>query len=213
MRIWLVSLLLAASVVGSAAAESLNSTFAVRLYGAPVGRMVIAANVDGSTYAATGEFRTTGLIGLLARVRFTMHARGVGALPDLSTRSYSEDLDTGYRQSAISFSFAASDPRVDPLTALIATIADRPISIGCAYDGRTFDGERSMRISIRKASDEADRTVCAGQLTRLQGYTDAELAEARGFAFSVEFRHADDLLVVEQAAVRTIHGHVSLVRR
>lgn len=213
MRIWLVSLVLAVSVAGNAAAESLTSTFGVRLYGAPVGRMVIATNADGSSYAATGEFRTTGLIGLLAKVRFTMRARGVGALLNLSARSYSEDLDTGYRTSAVSVSFTASDPRVDPLTALVATLADRPAQLGCAYDGQTFDGLRSMRVSIREASDDAERLVCAGQLTRLQGYTDAELSEARGFPFSTEFRRAGDMLVVERAAVRTIHGHVSLVRQ
>jgi Protein of unknown function (DUF3108) len=217
MRYWLVSLglglALVAALAAGATAESLNSTFGVRLYGAPVGRMVVAANTDGKSYAAKGEFRTTGLAGLLARVRFTMSAHGVGTVPRLSPRSYSEDLDTGYRSSSTSLAFAASDSRIDPLSALLAVLVDRPASTGCAFDGQTFDGERSMRVRMRAATESADGLVCAGQLTRVQGYTAEEMAQATGFPFSVQFNRTGDRLVVERADVKTIHGQVALVRR
>jgi hypothetical protein len=204
---------LALGLAGPAPGESLNSTFSVRLYGAPVGRMVVAANGDGRAYAAKGEFRTTGLVGLLARVRFTMRARGVGTLPDLRARSYSEDLDTGYRASATSLSFGADDPRIDPLTAFIAALLDRPTEAGCAFDGQTFDGERSMRIRIRAADKSATGLTCSGLLQRLSGYTAEEMAEATDFPFTVEFTRSGEQLVVRRADVTTIHGQVALVRR
>jgi hypothetical protein len=213
MRIQLASLALAMVLAGPAMAESLYSTFGVRLFGAPVGRMVVAANTNGTAYAAKGEFRTTGLVGLLARVRFTMSARGVGALPRFRSRSYSEDLDTGYRTSAVSLSFSASDERIDPLTALVSALVDRPASLGCSFDGQTFDGKRSMRVRMREAETSADGLTCTGQIVRIGGYTAEEMAEATAFPFSVEFAREADQLVVRRAEVATIHGHVALVRR
>lgn len=175
--------------------------------------MVIAANTSGGSYAAKGEFRTTGLVGLLARVRFVMSARGKGAPLTMRPQSYSEDLDTGFRTSAASIRFAAGDSRIDPLTALVAALVDRPVAQGCRYDGQTFDGTRSMRIRIREGTASADGLVCTGQLKRLSGYKTEEMAEATTFPFSVEFARSNDRLVVRRAEVVTIHGKVALVRR
>ncbi|GKY88256.1 DUF3108 domain-containing protein [Sinisalibacter aestuarii] len=210
---WFAGFALALGLAVPAAAENLSATFGVRLYGAPVGRMVVASNSNGSSYAAKGEFRTTGLAGLLARVRFTMSARGAGEVPRMRSHSYSEDLDTGYRTSSANLAFSSSDARIDPLTALLAALVDRPASTGCAFDGQTFDGERSMRVRIRKASESDEGITCTGQLTRVQGYTAEEMAQATGFPFSIEFRRAGDTLVAERADVKTIHGQVALVRR
>lgn len=196
-----------------AAAESLSSTFSVRLYGAPVGRMVVAANASGGSYAAKGEFRTTGLVGLLARVRFTMNARGVGAPLDMRSRSYAEDLDTGYRTSATSLAFGPGDARIDPLTGLLAALIDRPAGEGCSFDGKTFDGKRTMTVRIREAEQPEGGLVCAGTLRRLSGYTDEEMAEATSFPFTLHFASAGDWLTLRRAEVRTIHGQVALVRQ
>lgn len=193
--------------------ESLSSTFSVRLYGAPVGRMVVAANADGSAYSAKGEFRTTGLVGLLARVRFTMSARGQGTPLDMRPKSYREDLDTGFRTSATSLTFGAGDARIDPLTGLVAALVDRPVAEGCSYDGKTWDGTRTMRVRIREAGESADGLTCAGQLQRLSGYTAEEMAEAIAFHFTLQFAAAGDWLVVRRAEVTTIHGQVALVRQ
>lgn len=198
---------------GMASGEPLTSSFSVRLFGAPVGRMVVAANAAGGSYAAKGEFRTTGLVGLLAKVRFTMSAKGVGAPLRMASRSYQEDLDTGYRASATSLTFGPGDPRIDPLTALLAALIDRPSSEGCSFDGQTFDGVRSMRIRIREGAKTDDGLTCSGQLRRLSGYTDAEMAEATTFPFTVQFTQAGDRLEVRRADVITIHGKVALVRQ
>jgi len=207
------TLALALAVAAPALGESLSSTFSVRLFGAPVGRMVVAANADGRAYAAKGEFRTTGLIGLLARVRFTMSARGKGTPLDMRPQSYSEDLDTGFRTSATSLTFGTGEARIDPLTGLVAALVDRPVAVGCAFDGQTFDGTRTMQVRIREAGESADGLTCAGQLQRLSGYTAEEMAQAMAFPFTLQFAEAGDWLVVRRAEVTTIHGQVALVRQ
>lgn len=194
-------------------AENLQSTFSVRLYGAPVGQMVLAANVASGGYAAKGEFRTTGLAGLLARVRFTMSSRGTGAPIKMVPRSYSEDLDTGYRTSANSLSFPAGDGRIDPLIAMLAALIDRPAGQGCDYDGKSFDGTRTMTIRIRKTSDSGGTLTCNGQIRRIAGYTSKEMEQATVFPFTVQLARSGDTLTVRRADVATIHGNVALVRR
>jgi len=196
-----------------ALADNLSSVFSVRLYGAPVGRMILAANAGGGSYAAKGEFRTTGLVGLLAKVRFTMSAHGVGAPLTMASRSYSEDLDTGYRTSATSLTFGTGDARIDPLTALLAALIDRPADTGCAFEGQTFDGTRSMSIRIREGAKTEDGLTCSGTLRRLSGYTAEEMAEATTFPFTVQFWQSGDQLMVRRGDVATIHGKVTLVRQ
>lgn len=189
-------------------------TFETRLYGLPVGRMVLANNSNGSAYAAKGHFRTTGLAGLLARVRFTMNARGVGDELNLRPRSYSEDLDTGYRTAVASVEFGAGDRRIDPLTALIAALLDRNAASGCAFDGKTFDGTRTMTIRVWPAAEaEAGNLTCAGKLTRVSGYSAEDMADWVEFPFSVKFERDGDRLVVQRADIDTIHGKVALIRR
>lgn len=191
-----------------------QATYEARLYGLPVGRMVIANNSNGSAYAAKGHFRTTGLVGLLARVRFTMTSRGVGDELHLRPRSYSEDLDTGYRTAVASVDFGAGDRRIDPLTALVAALLDRKASSGCTFDGKTYDGTRTMKMQVRPAveGDDGDLT-CSGKLTRLSGYSDEDMAAWVTFPFSIQYVRDGDDLVTKRADIETIHGKVALIRR
>jgi len=205
---------LTALIAAPASGDGAQAAFAVRLYGAPVGQMVIAKNADGAVYAAKGEFRTTGLVGFLARVRFTMTARGVGTMPNLRPNTYEEDVDTGYRTSAVRVGFTAGDSRIDPLTGLIAALIDRDARMGCAFDGQTFDGKRAMRVRIRPADNNpVDHLTCTGQLTRLSGYTDDEMADAVTFPFIIRFERVGERLVAMRADIDTIHGKVALLRR
>ncbi|SMH45733.1 DUF3108 domain-containing protein [Maritimibacter sp. HL-12] len=205
-----LGLLLAAPAMS----ENTRADFGVRLFGVPVGQMILAKNADGTAYAAKGEFRTTGLVGLLARVRFTMSAHGIGTMPELRPRGYVEDVDTGYRASAVQVRFAPSDSRIDPLTGLIAALIDRDAGTGCAFEGQTFDGKRAMRVRIRPAAGSPENSLtCTGKLTRLSGYTDAEMAEAVTFPFSIHFERTGEKLVAMRADIDTIHGKVALLRR
>jgi len=205
--LWVLGLLLLAA---PAAADT--ARFQVRLAGLPVGEMVVAENSDGHVYAARSVFQTTGLAGLLAKVRFEMSARGAGALPNVSARHYSEDLDTGYRASAVAIDFASGDRRIDPLTAILAALADRGPQVGCQFDRKTWDGVRSMHVEIAGTAGAGGFT-CSGMLTRVAGYSAEDMSEARSFPFSVRFEPQGGMMVAVRADVRTIHGPVALVRR
>jgi len=197
-----------------AAAEEIRAVYSARLYGAPVGQVIMAYNDNGRSYAASGHFRTTGLVGLLARVRFTMKARGNGTMLDMNPTSYSEDIDTGYRTSAIAVDYAASDRRIDPLSALLAGLMDRPAESGCAFQRETWDGQRKMRVIINAAETEADGDVlCQGVARRVSGYTEKEMANATEFPFTIRFAPKGGVLEVQRMDIVTIHGRVALVRR
>lgn len=195
-------------------AGSAEAVFGVRLYGLPVGQMVLARNENGSSYAAAGEFRTTGLAGLLARVRFSMSSKGAGSQLDMRPRRYTEDLDTGYRTSAVDLSFGAGDRRIDPLTGIVAALLDRDAEAGCAYDGETWDGKRAMRVRIRPVNRAANGDLtCAGRITRLSGYSAEDMAAWKEFPFTVRYERSGDRLVAVRGEVDTIHGKVALQRR
>jgi len=216
MRVMLrvLAVLGAFGMAGPGFAETEQVNFRTLLFGVPVGQMILASNSNGAAYAAKGHFRTTGLAGLLARVRFTMSARGVGDELNLRSRSYSEDLDTGYRTSAANVTFTSGDRRIDPLTGLLAALLDRKAASGCAFDGKTWDGKRAMQVSIRPATeaDNGDLT-CAGRLTRLSGYTAEEMDDWVSFPFTIRYVRDGETLSVERADIETIHGKVALLRR
>jgi hypothetical protein len=211
-RLIFFAVLVVAGAANAGASDTLTTRLGVRLYGLPVGQMVLAANAGANAYAARGEFRTTGLVGFLAKVRFTMSARGVGHLPGLTSRSYSEDVHTGYRSSSLSVDYPADDARIDPLSAMLATMIDRPRSAGCDFDRRTYDGKRSMRVRMWEAGEQPGQLLCKGELTRLSGYDAVTMARGTQFSFQVEFAKQDDWLALTRADVDTEHGHVSLLR-
>jgi hypothetical protein len=204
---------LALALLAGAPGMAETARFSVRLAGFPVGEMVMAENSNGYTYAAQSAFRTTGLIGLLARVRYVMSARGAGRLPDVRSQHYTEDLDTGYRTSAIDLVFPGGDRRIDPLTGILAALTDRPADVGCAFNRRTWDGVRSMQVTIALVEQDKTEMICSGAATRVQGYTEKEMENAVSFPFTVRFEPRDGLMVAVRADIRTIHGPVALVRR
>ncbi len=194
-------------------AETERVSFGVRLFGLPVGVMATAINTEGNGYAAASQFRTTGVVGLIARVRFEMESRGRGTHPDFDPSYYREDMDTGYRTSSRDLSFASGDRRVDPLAAILSILSDRAVERGCAVSGRTWDGKRAMSFQLAEQSRGAEGVTCTGVAVRLSGYTAEEMAEATHFPFSVDYDLSGAWLRVRQAVVDTIHGKVALVRR
>lgn len=209
----LAAISMALLLPASAGAQALASSYSVRLFGAPVGRLSIAANSNAHAYAARGEFRTTGLVGLLARVRFTMTARGAGAFPDYRTVHYGEEMDTGYRTSTADINFPSGDRRIDPLTGILAALLDRPQSKGCAFQGTTFDGARTMRVQIHEVRHEDDELICGGALVRTSGYSAKEMAQAQSFPFTITYERDGEWLKPSEGHVDTIHGKVALVRK
>jgi hypothetical protein len=196
-----------------ARAETERVSFGVRLFGLPVGVMATAINTEANGYAAASQFRTTGVVGLVARVRFEMESRGRGVHPDFDPAYYREDMDTGFRTSSSELALAPNDARVDPLAAILSILSDREAGRGCAVSGQTFDGKRSMSFELVENRRGDAGVTCTGVAVRLSGYTAEEMAEATHFPFTVDYDLSGAWLRVQRAVVETIHGKVALVRR
>ena len=213
MRLWFLIALFFAVPGAPLWAETERVGFGVRLFGLPVGVMATAINTEGPYYAAASQFRTTGVVGLIARVRFTMESRGRGTHPDFDPGFYSEDMDTGYRTSSAELSFPPGDARVDPLAAILSILSDRAAARGCAVSGQTWDGKRSMSFQLVEQARDTARLTCRGVAVRLSGYTPEDMAKGTRFPFTVEYDLAGEWLRVRRAVAETIHGKVALVRR
>ena len=194
-------------------AETERISFGVRLFGLPVGVMATAINTEANGYAAASQFRTTGVVGLVARVRFEMESRGRGAHPDFDPAYYREDMDTGFRTSSSELALAPNDARVDPLAAILSILSDRKAGRGCAVSGQTWDGKRSMSFELAEYGRGDQGLTCTGVAVRLSGYTAEEMEEATHFPFTVDYDLSGAWLRVQRAVVDTIHGKVALVRR
>ncbi|SMR81791.1 hypothetical protein SAMN04488030_2213 [Aliiroseovarius halocynthiae] len=186
----LISLLIASPV----AADELK--FDVRGWGITIGKMVL---VDKGA-DAIGQFRTTGLAGAVAKVRFDMKRSGT---------TYRAALHTGRRDRTDQVDIPAHDPRLDPLSALMRVLALKDQSAGCAMQAVVFDGIRELVLTL----EQAGPLRCRGTLTRRRGYSAVELAEARAFPISVHYENRTGGMVARKARVGTVHGKVSLILR
>ena len=204
MRFVLVFVLLATPAFAD------SHRYAVSMFGVRVGQMQLETREGTRDYALAARFRTTGVAGLLARVRFDMQATGRVNGPWLSPRSYREDVDTGRRVSSADLSFAAGDGRLDLMSAFWLGLRDRPVALGCALEARTFDGTRELRVTLRPAGESATTVTCVGEVRRGAGYTAEELAQRRAFPVEATYRRVGDLLRFHQLKVHTLHGKAIL---
>ena len=71
------------------------------ILGVKVGDLAMAGSVSNTKYAVSAQFVTSGLVGAVAGVRFLMQATGTRKGDTFLPRSYSEDMDTGKRESRV----------------------------------------------------------------------------------------------------------------
>ena len=185
-------------------------SYDLSMFGVKIGQMDLEAREGARDYALEAQFRTTGVVGLLARVRFDMAARGKVQGPRLSARQYREDMDTGQRQSATQLAFDAGDARMDLLSAFWMGLRDRPAALGCALDARTFDGQRELRVTLAPAGETATTVTCTGAIHRVAGYSPEELAERRSFPLEATYRRVGDRLRFHRLKLNSLHGKATL---
>lgn len=235
--------LLALGFMGFAApvalAEEMAGRFDLSLKGLRAGQLSFAATLAPGAYAASGDLRTTGLAALFRKVHYKAEAQGAwkgGAA--FQPQLYSEDADTGKRQSQAEMAYRAGVPQVksynppraprpydvdpsamggtlDPLTALIAVMA--PVEAGdlCALKLRLFDGRRASQVVLSPLpSAENARLYCAGEYRRLGGFSPEDMAEKTRFPFRLTYRAREDgRWEVEEVAMDTLFGPARLTRR
>lgn len=179
---------------GPAAAQELS--FDIRMAGLTIGRLELTHHQNG----ASGVFQTTGLAGMLAKVRFSLQRRGA---------EYHAKLHTGRKARQDIARFAAGSDKTDPASALWAVLRDRPVAQGCAAQHVIFDGTRTLTLTLKQ--NGAHR--CSGQLVRRSGYTADEIAQAQAFPITLWLAPRGNLFSIQKAHVGTIHGKVILHRR
>lgn len=173
---------LTAALGSSAAAESFNYLFNIRLGAVKIGEMRVKANNGGGQYTASGSLYTTGLTGALYDVRFDSNVAGTVAsngqyLPVSYTSKSREGGETeraemhysGDRVSSVSFSPSKTVPSdatsqrdsVDPMTLIYLLIRPVPMANICGGSYDLFDGKERLHVTYtnpRKFSD--GRVAC-----------------------------------------------------
>lgn len=187
-----------------------DRSYALSMYGVKIGQMDLRVDATPRDYALEAQFRTTGVVGILARVRFDMRAQGKAQGIRLSPRSYVEDMDTGRRQSSSRVGFSAGDRRKDLLSTFWMGLRDRPATQGCALEARTFDGTRELHVVLQPAGESATHVTCKGAIRRVSGYTPAELAERTIFPIEASYVRQGDMLRFDRLRLHSLHGKATL---
>jgi len=193
-------------------AEEFDSRFGVYMLGFKLGEFHLAGGENGSSYATDSNFKTTGIVAAVASVRFDFTANGHARRGGLAPSHYSENMHTGRERRVTNVTFPSPGILLDPATALFVGLRDRPLSEGCAQDFEVFDGRRTMRLAVRETARNGTEVICAGQLIRVSGYSDEEMAESSGFPIHVIFQAVGNLLQAQNLKAGSIHGNVTLKR-
>lgn len=211
-----------------ARADGLDARFAVQAFGVKVGELVLTGSVETRRYTAASQFRTTGLAGAVARVRFVLQASGSRNGARFRPTLYREEMNTGRRESQVDLRFDGIAPAalsagtigegnlhgaVDPLTAILMVLRDRDDRPLCALRQRVFDGERLTELQLFTEEAEGDEVICIGTYRRLAGYPEADLRQRREFPLRIHYRAMDGGMRATRIRVETIYGPAVLLRR
>lgn len=209
------------------------AVFDVRLLGLTMGRMTLAGRIADGAYVVRSDFATTG-VGSIARAAFALSAHGQSTQGGLRPARYSEQIDTGRRQSSAELRYSGGVPRVvggtlaaeedrldpsrqggtlDPLSALFAALRDRPDAALCDVDVILFDGARRSRLAMTTRSEAGPEVTCSGAYTRLDGFSQRELERQTVYPFSVTFAPEGGRMQARRVTVRSSYGNAELLRR
>ncbi|MGH1368222.1 MAG: DUF3108 domain-containing protein [Maritimibacter sp.] len=187
--------------------------FEVRLYGVPVGNLHVSQTLKNGRYSASAQFRTKGLVGALRKVAFEMKARGDMKNGAFRALHYSEDMNTGERESRETVAFKKGGARMDPLTALLVGLEPRTFDTGCKVNQVVFDGKRTHRFTLSTKMKSPQRLICKGQFVRLKGYSPAQLRQLKAYDFTAQYEREGESYVFISGRARTLHGPVTIVRQ
>ena len=214
-----------------------RASFDIVLRGITAGRLAFAAAQEGNRYSVSGRLESTGIAAMLRRFLYTAESGGSISQGRYAPARYSENADTGRRQSRSSMEFRggrpvnvvnepARDPRpydvdpgtirgaVDPVTALYATLRDVDAGRECAFDQSMFDGRRATRITLSAPQRQGDRVTCSGEYRRVAGFSPEDMAEKTRFPFSLTYAPAGDgRMRVVEVSTDTLYGKALMKRR
>ena len=220
-----------AVMLGTLPAQA-DQLWSVHGFGIKVGEMRVAMTQTGDSYKGSGKFRTTGLVGVLARIHFDVTSDGQILDKTLKPRTYKGSIDTGKRQSQTTLDFSQSVPRktegkdapavpiapnrlkgaIDPMSMMWLTLRDSDAPT-CVFDQTQFDGTRLTAIRLNRREVDDGDVICHGSYDRLGGYTQEELDEMSTSPLAITYRKSGDTWRTVKVYVRTRHGPATLHRR
>ncbi|WP_415182091.1 DUF3108 domain-containing protein [Phaeovulum sp.] len=214
-----------------------NAVFDLTLRGLTAGQLHVNGKLVGNAYAAKGVLQSSGLLGMVRKVRYDASVSGRYAGGKYTPVSYAEKADTSKRQSESVMAYRAGvpqvttynpprDPRpgdvdpatqggtIDPLTALYAVVRDVPAAEACTLKVTLFDGRRRSQVVLSPAETAGKGVTCAGEYRRLAGFSDKEMAEKVRFPFRLTYAPAGQgMLRVVEISMDTLYGKGALKRR
>lgn len=236
---------LAAALVGfglsaapmAAAAEEARFDFV--LAGLTAGTLSWSGSgAPGGSYSVTGRLKTSGMAALLKKVSYDATASGIISVDGrYQPASYSEDADTGRRQSQSQITYANGVPtvtrsqperkarpydispadqggKVDPLTAMFATLRDVAPGEECNRTLQIFDGRRASQVTTGAPQAQGDKVTCSGEYRRIAGFSADDMAEKTRFPFTLTYAPGPDgKMRVVEVAMDSLYGKARLVRQ
>ena len=231
-----LSLALGLCAVSAQAGEAEKIAFDVELKGITAGQLKINATRDGKAYSAAGVLETTGLVGMLRKIRYTATVVGTKNTRFVPAK-YTETADTPKRESVFEMLYEAGRPvkvsqtperkpkefdvaiedqagTLDPLSALYAVLREVDRDEACKFSAQMFDGARRTQVKLFEPKAEGKRVVCAGEYRRLGGFHPKDMAEKTTMAFTLTYEPTpENRLRVIEIATETIYGNGRLKRR
>ena len=214
-------------------AGSGQQKFDIYITGLKIGELTYAVNTKGPNYAVRGIIRATGLVGAIAKFHFDATAFGKMYKGRHRAQRYTETSDNGKRISTKKMIYkngvptlTYSEPRkdywvrpleqkgtVDPMTAIMALLADQPKDASCRLEMDIFDGARKFSIKLIEKNTSDGKLSCKGTYTKIAGYSKKEWAQGKGFPFELKYILKYDIYRVDRLVMSTSRGRTSFIRR
>ena len=210
--------------------------FDLSIRGLRAGTLTFAGQEEAGRYSVSGRLESAGLVGMVRRVRYDGQAQGVLRNGRFTPARYSEQADTGRRQSESVMEYRRGVPQVkvynpprdpntdgldpatqggtvDPLTALFATLRDVPAGQECNRKLTLFDGKRRSQIVLGAPQPTESGVACPGEYRRLEGFSADDVAEKSRFPFTVQMVPVGQMMRVTEVTMESLYGNARLKRR
>lgn len=214
-----------------------SARFDVEIRGLTVGRLDFSAVENANSYAVSGTMQSTGLAGMLRKMKYTASVRGSLTARGFSPQRYEQTggSGSGYSEEVVVWQGGlprierqdppkvarASDAKpadqrgtVDTLTALYATLRDVAPGGECQSSVIIYDGRYRMQLKLASPRPtNAGGVSCAGEYVRLAGFSPEDMAERTQFPFALHYVPVDGRMRVAEVTMTSLYGSARMVRR
>ena len=214
-------------------ASTSKNQFSIHVSGLKVGELDYTITEVDSKYSIRAVMKSTGIVSIFAKYLFDGRAVGTLRKGRYFPQKYSENSDTGKRQSNKEMIYKNGVPQltqsesrksfwlepnsqkdtVDPLTAIYALLSDQPSKNPCKQNLIVYDGARRFSIKLLTSAAAKEKMSCKGIFTRMGGYSKREWAQGTEFPFELKYIAIGETFRLERFIMTTLRGRASFVRR